>query len=108
MEVTLTLAGIGHFILVSVAVVLLAILCVAATKMIKTFKELNKVLEDVSVITSTAAAKTQEVDGIITDVTEAVSSVTELLKGNQSSVKALSSLVNSLVALKGLFKKCDE
>ena len=108
MEVTLTLAGIGHFILVSVAVVLLAILCVSATKMIKTFKELNKVLEDVSVITSTAAAKTQEVDGIITDVTEAVSSVTELLKGNQSSVKALSSLVNSLVALKGLFKKSDE
>ena len=92
----------------SVAVVLLAILCVAATKMIKTFKELNKVLEDVSVITSTAAAKTQEVDGIITDVTEAVSSVTELLKGNQSSVKALSSLVNSLATLKGLFKKSDE
>jgi hypothetical protein len=48
--------------------VLLIILCVVAVKLITTVEELNKVLDDTSVVSEVAANTATQVDGIVADV----------------------------------------
>ncbi len=105
MQVTLTLSSVGHFLLILAAIVLLIVLTVVAVRLIGTLKKLNLVLDDVSVITSKTAAKVEDVDNIVSNVSEAAVSLSSSLKSNPNMVKAAGSLVNSLATFKGAVKK---
>lgn len=105
MEVTLTLSSVGHFLLILAAIVLLVTLVVVAIKLIGTLKKLDVVLDDVSVITSTAADKAQDLDNIVSNVSSAAVNLSSSLKANPNMVKAAGSLVNSLAVFKGAVKK---
>ena len=51
-----------------VPLLLLVVLCIVAVNLIKTVKELNKVLDDASVVSEVAANTANQVDGIVADV----------------------------------------
>lgn len=105
MEITLSLKDMG-ILLIGIGFIVLLIYCVVLVKnLINSVKLTNKILEDSQVITSIAADRAKEVDSIVGDVAESVGSIAESIRGNQSTLKALSSIINSLGALKSLLDK---
>jgi hypothetical protein len=69
-----------------------------------TVKSVNKILADAEVISEIAARRSKDVDKLIGDATESVGSLADIIKGNQSTVAALTSIVNALGSLKNLFR----
>ena len=103
MEITISLKDAG-LILIGIGLIVLIGYMICLTKnLVATVKSTNKILKDAEVISAIASEKAQEIDGVIGDVSESVGHITELIKGNQSIVKALTNIVNSLSALKCLF-----
>lgn len=108
MEITLTLKDLG-LILIGAGVIVLLVYCISFVKNLTvTIKHTNRILEDTQVISAIAAARAQDIDQAVGDVTESVSHISEALKGNQSTVAALSSIVNSLVSLKNVIAKLNK
>lgn len=108
MEITLTLKDLG-LILIGAGVIVLLVYCISFVKNLTvTIKHTNRILEDTQVISGIAAARAQDIDQAVGDVTESVSHISEALKGNQSTVAALSSIVNSLVSLKNVIAKLNK
>ncbi|QHI73031.1 hypothetical protein [Aminipila terrae] len=108
MEITLTLKDLG-LILIGAGIIVLLVYCISFVRsLIVTVRHTNKILEDTQVITAIAAARAQDVDLAVGDVAESVSKISEALKGNQSTIAALSSIVNSLVSLKSIFTKKEK
>jgi len=104
MNATITLGDAG-LILIGLAVLVLLIYCIAFVKnLIPAVKNMNKILEDTKVITGIAAENAKEVDKIIGDLSSSVSSISDIIKGNQSVVAALTSLVNAIGSLKNLLQ----
>jgi Fic family protein len=95
-DVGLILLGIGLIILVFYAAYLVK-------NMVVTVKSLNKILADTEVISEIAAKRGKDVDKLIGDLVESADSVSSIIKGNQSTISALTSIVNSLGSLKNLF-----
>lgn len=109
MEITLTLKDLGFILIVAAAVVMLFYLAGVFKNLIVTLKHTNKIMADAEVISGIAAAKASEVDKLIDDVTASVGSVAEMIKGNQSTLKALTNLINAVGSLKNLLTgKSDE
>lgn len=105
MEITLSLKDLG-LLLIGTGFIVLLVYCIILVKnLINSVKLTNKILEDSQVITSIAADKAKDVETIIGDVSQSVGSIAESIRGNQSTLKALSSIINSLGALKSLFSK---
>jgi hypothetical protein len=69
-----------------------------------TVKSVNKILADTEVISEIAARRSKDVDKLIGDATESMGSLADIIKGNQSAIAALTSLVNALGSLKNLFR----
>ncbi len=108
MEITLTLKDIGLIAIgVGLIVLIIYLICVAKN-LLETLKRTNRVLEDVEKISSIAAGRTEEIDGIISDVSEAATGISSALKGNQNIVSALTSTVNGFSSLLGLFRGGDK
>jgi hypothetical protein len=93
----LIILGIGLIILVFYGAYLIKHLVV-------TVKSLNKVLADTEVISEIAARRSKDADKLIGDATESVGSLAEIIKGNQSAIAALTTIVNALGSLKNLFR----
>lgn len=105
MEITLTLKDLG-LILIGTGIIVLLVYCIGFIRNLTiTIKHTNKILEDTQVISAIAATRSQDIDQVVGQVTESVSNISEALKGNQSTVTALSSIVNSLVSLKNIITK---
>src|SRR5665647_2638797 len=105
MEITLSLKDMG-LILIGIGLIVLLMYCVVLVKnLVYTIKLTNKILEDSKVITSIAADRAKEIDSIVGDVSVSVGSFAESIKGNQSAIKALTIIVNTLGAIKSLFNK---
>lgn len=105
MEITLSLKDMG-ILLIGIGIIILIIYCIVLVKnLINTIKLTNNILEDSQVITSIAADRAKEIDSIVGDVSESVGSIADSIRGNQSTLKALSTIINSLGALKSLFDK---
>lgn len=105
MKTTITLGDAG-LILIGVAILILLFYCIRLVKnLIPTVKTLNRILEDANVISGIAVESTQEVQKIVGDVTTSVSSVADIIKGNQSVIAALTSIINALSSLKNLLRK---
>lgn len=103
MEITLSLKDMG-IILIGIGLIVLIVYGIILIKNLTVSVKLtNKILEDSQSISSIAAERTKEVNSIIGDLGISLGSVSQAIKGNQSTVKAVTSIVNSLGALKSLF-----
>lgn len=105
MEITLSLKDMGMLLIGIGLIVLLMYFIVLVKNLIYSIKLTNKILEDSKVITSIAAERAKEIDSVVGDVSITIGSLTESIKGNQSTLKALSTIVNTLGAIKSLFDK---
>jgi len=105
MNNTITLGDAG-LILIGLAVLILIIYCIAFVKnLIPAIKNMNKILEDTQVISGIAADNAKEVNKIIGDLSSSVGSISGIIKGNQSVVAAITSLINAIGSLRNLLQK---
>jgi len=104
MDITISLKDAG-LILIGFGILVLICYCIAFMKNLTvTVKQTNKILADTQVITGIAASKSQQIDQIVNDVAGSVGDISKIMKGNQSAVAALTSIVNALGSLKNLIK----
>jgi len=105
MDITITLKDAG-LILIGVGIIVFIGYCISFMKnLVTTVKHANKILEDTQVISKIAADRSKEVDKAIGDIATSVGSVSDIIKGNQSTVAALTSIVNGLGSLKNIITK---
>ena len=105
MNTTISLGDAG-LILIGLAVLVLLIYCIVFVKnLIPAVKNMSKILEDTQVISGIAANNAKEVDKIIVDLSSSVGSISDIIKGNQSVVAALTSLINAIGSLKNLLHR---
>ena len=88
-------------------VVLLVILCVVAKNLITTVKELNRVLEDATVVSNVAQERTVQFNGIVDDFGIAVGDVTKAMQGNESLVSALANMGRAVGSAVSYFRSDD-
>lgn len=105
MEITLSLKDMGMLLIGIGLIVLLMYFIILVKNMIYSIKLTNKILEDSKVITSIAAERAKEIDSVVGDISVTIGSITDSIKGNQSTLKALSTIVNTVGAIKSLFNK---
>lgn len=107
MDATITLKDAG-LIIIGIGLIALIFYAVYLLKnMVTTVKSVNKILQDTEVISGIAAERSKDVDKVISDVTESVESVADIIRGNQSTVSALTSIINSIASLRNIFSKGD-
>jgi len=94
----LILIGIGIIILIFYSVIFLK-------QLILSVKYTNEILEDTKIISKIAADRTKDLDKAVGDITSSVSNLSEVIKGNQNMIAALTSIVNALASLKNIIKK---
>lgn len=105
MDTTITLGDAG-LILIGLAILVLLIYCILFVKnLIPVVKNMNKILEDTQVVSAITADKAKELDKIVSDLSSSVGSISDIIKGNQSVVAALTSLINAIGSLKNLLQK---
>jgi len=93
-------------ILIGCGLIVLIAYCISFMKnLIVTVKHTNKILEDSQVISDIAAKRAQDVDKIIDDVAVSAEGISKVIKGNQSTVAALTAIINSLMSLRNLFQE---
>lgn len=103
MNTTITI-GDALLILVGIcAVILLIHLIRAARHLVPAAKALSRILEDTQTVTGMVSNASKEVEGAVTSLSESSADMAQFIADNQSSFKALVSLVNALVAIKKLF-----
>lgn len=105
MEMTLTLKDLGLILIGSGIIVLLVYSIGFIRNLTVTIKHTNQILEDTQVITAIAAERAQELDEAVGDVAHSVSQMADVMKGNQSTIAALSSIVNAIMSLKNILTK---
>jgi hypothetical protein len=93
----LLILGIGLIILVFYAIYLVRHLSVTA-------KSVNKILADAEEISEIAVRRSKDMDKLIGNASESVGGLADILKGNQSTIAALTSIVNALSSLKNLIR----
>ena len=105
MNTTITLGEAG-LILIGLAVIILLIYSIVFVRnLIPAVKNMNRILEDTQVITGIAAENAKDVDKVIRDVSTSIGSISDIIKGNQSVVAALTSLINAAGSLKNLLQR---
>ena len=108
MTITVTYEGFILTVLAVLGMVLLVYLILLFRKLIGTLRQVDEILSDAKVVSGIASDKAQLVDGIIDDAGEAVGSITDAIRGNQSIVAAASSLVNTFSSVIGLLRRKAE
>ena len=98
MQITITIQELVLLILGIAGIVFVFYLIGLVKNLTETVKHTNRVLEDTEVITGIASSKAKDIDGVV----EAVGIISELIKGNQSAVKAATNVVNSLAGFKNI------
>ena len=105
MDTTITLGDAGTLLL-GLALLVLLVYCIILVKnLIPSVKSISKILKDTETISGVAAESSLEAQKIVSDLSSSLGSVSEIIKGNQSIVAALTSIINALTSLKNLFKK---
>lgn len=108
MNVTIDLKVLAIIVVAIAVVVLVAYIIQTLKKLMVTLDHTNKILEDVEVVSEIAAERSKDIDGIITDVSGSVTTISETLKGHQSTLAALTSLVNAVASIKGIVDKKEK
>ena len=102
MSVTLDLKTLLIALVLIALIVLIIYVIMLVKKLMVTLANTDKVLEDLEVVTSIAAERSQDVDSIITNVSGTVADLSDAVKGNQSTVSAIASIVKSAASIKGI------
>lgn len=102
MVITLDLKTLGWALIIIGLLVLIVFGIVFMRNLIITIQHTNRILADAEKISAIAAERSEQLDGLVGDVSESVGQVTEMIKGNQSIVSALTSIVNAVTSLKNL------
>lgn len=105
MTVTITWEGVLLTLLAALAIVLLIYLIALTRKAIITLTKVNSVLDDAKIVSEVAADKAQKIDKIVDGVSDSVGTVVNSIKGNQSIVAAITSLVNAASSFAGIVRK---
>lgn len=105
MNTTITLGEAGLLLLGAAFLVLIIYTIVLVKHLVGTVKATNQVMADVQIITGIAAEGSQEAVKVIADLSQSVGTVSNLFKANQSTISALTNLINSLAALRNLASK---
>lgn len=105
MNTTITLGEAGLILLGAALLVLIIYFILLIKNLVVTVKSANKIMADVQVISGVAAEGAQEASKLVTDVSQSVGSISELIKGNKSTVTALTNLINAVAALRNLATK---
>ena len=105
MNATISVYALG-FILIGIAVLILFIYCILLIKsLIPSAKKLDQILENVQSITATASKNTQSVQEIITSLSGSADNISKVIKGNQSSMAAITTLINAIASFKNLMSR---
>ncbi|MBQ9016041.1 MAG: hypothetical protein IJ109_07950 [Firmicutes bacterium] len=92
-------------VLVLIALVILIVYGIMLLrKLLVTIERTNKVLEDVEKISELAASRSQDLDGIVDNVSVAASELSGAMSGG-SFIGTVSSVAKSAASLKGLFSE---
>jgi hypothetical protein len=111
MEVTVNLNELILFFVFAALFIFIIYLIVLIKNLTITLKKTNEIMEDAKVISSISAKKATEIDGVITDITGAVGTITNSIKGNESIVKTMTNIGKAIASLQGIinkFKKEDK
>lgn len=92
------------YLLLVAAVVLVCYLIVVAKNLVTTIKNVNKILEDASVVSGVAAEKSLEVNDMIDNIQTAVADVSSAVKGDASTFGAVANIAKTAASLRNLFK----
>jgi sensor histidine kinase YesM len=97
------------FLLILIGLCVLLCYIIALTRNLTvSVKSLNKILKDTEVVSEVAARRAKDTDKMLDEASETVGSLYKTIKGNQSTIGALSAIINSLVSLKNLMSKRDK
>ncbi|MGX8774428.1 MAG: hypothetical protein ACSW8G_05160 [Bacillota bacterium] len=92
--------------LIALVLIALIILIIYAIVMVKkllvTLNHTNKILEDFEVVSGIASERSQDVNNIISNVSDTVSDLSDAVKGNQTTVSAIASIAKSAASIKGM------
>ncbi|NLD20487.1 MAG: hypothetical protein GX663_09645 [Clostridiales bacterium] len=102
MSVTIDLKALVLIVVGIALVVFIIYLIQVMRKLLVTVTHTNKILEDMEVVSEIAAKRSQDVDGIIGNVSETVESMAEAVKGKQNVFAAVVSIIKSLAIVKNL------
>jgi predicted PurR-regulated permease PerM len=93
----LIILGVGLIILVFYGIYLIR-------NLTATVKSVNRILADIEEISEIAAKRSKDVDRLIGDATESMGSLADIVKGNQSTIAAITSIINAVGSLKNLLR----
>jgi len=104
MEITISLGDALHYLICVAVLILLFYLICAAKNLIPSLKSLAVILKDFETVSKTAAEGADGAKKVVKDVSAIADETAGVMKGNQNSFKAATSLVNSVTALAKLMK----
>ena len=96
-------------VIISIALVVLIIYLIQVMRrLLVTLDKTNKILADAEIISDIAANRSKDVDGIISNVSESVASVSEAVKGNKNAFAAAAAVAKAVMAVKNAVTKEEE
>ena len=105
MNVTIDLKILALVIISIALVVLIIYLIQVMRRLLVTLDKTNKILADAEIISDIAANRSKDVDGIISNVSESVASVSEAVKGNKNAFAAAAAVAKAVMAVKNAVTK---
>ena len=105
MNVTIDLKILALLIISIAVVVLIIYLIQVMRRLLVTLDKTNKILTDAEIISDIAANRSKDVDGIISNVSESVASVSEAVKGNKNAFAAAAAVAKAVMAVKNAVTK---
>ena len=102
MSVTLDLKTLLIALVLIALIILIIYAIVMVKKLLVTLNHTNKILEDFEVVSGIASERSQDLNGIISNVSGTVADLSDAVKGNQSTVSAIASIAKSAASIKGM------
>ena len=103
MDTALTLKD-GLLLIIGICVILLLIYLIRVVRaLLPTLKNVQKITEDAGQLNGRAANAATGAEDAVTTIIDSTEDMTEFIKNNKSTVKALVSFINAVVAIKQLF-----
>ena len=99
MNVTIDLKMLALAILFIALIVLVVYAIVLIRRLLVTVNHANKILEDMEVASSILAERSQDIDEVIGNVTESVTTIKCAVKEKQTALSATSSVVKAIISI---------
>lgn len=99
MNVTIDLKILALAILCIALIVLIIYAIVLLRRLLVTVNHANKILSDMEVASGILAERSQDIDGVIEDVTESVTTIKCAVKEKQTALSATSSVVKAIISI---------